>query len=238
LKASLHNWQVKSGFNFIMSYFIDLTGQRFGKLVVLQRAEKPKGIKGKEAYWLCQCDCGNQKVVVSYSLKSLNTQSCGCYHRERTTKHGKNNDYLYHIWRNIKAKCYNKKNPNYNLYGGRGITVCDDWKNDFMSFYNWANVNGYKNEKLPSGRNKLTIDRIDVNGNYEPSNCRWVTQKIQCNNTRRTIFIEINNEKKPMQQLIDEYNINRGTFYNRYIKGLRGEDLIAPLKRHRERNKK
>lgn len=113
--------------------------------------------------------------------------------------------------------------------------MCDEWKDDFMAFYNWSYSNGYNDKKLSSGVNKLTIDRVDNDGNYCPENCRWVTQKTQSNNTRRNHFIEINGEKKTMQQWADEHNMSKHTFYARYAKGLRGEDLIAPVKKYRPR---
>lgn len=116
--------------------------------------------------------------------------------------------------------------------------MCDEWKDDFMAFHNWSYSNGYNDEKLSSGVNKLTIDRVDNDGNYCPENCRWVTQKTQSNNTRRNHIIEINGEQKTMQQWADEYNMSKHTFYARYAKGLRGKDLIDPVKKYRPRRVK
>ena len=170
-----------------MGNFKDLTGQRFGRLIVIKRVENDK--LGK-AQWLCQCDCGNKKEVSTQSLKSGKVQSCGCLHKEmlinRLTTHGKTKTRIYRIWSRMKASCSNPNVIGYKNYGGRGITVCCEWRNNFMSFYNWAIANGYSDE--------LTIDRIDVNGNYEPSNCKWSTKKEQANNMRTNKLLTYNGE--------------------------------------------
>ena len=116
--------------------------------------------------------CGEEFRTQIKGVKNGNTKSCGCY----TKKHGLTNTRLYNIWVNIKARTLNPKHKNYKYYGGRGITICEEWKNDFMSFYNWAMSNGYSDE--------LSIDRIDNDGNYCPENCRWTTQTIQTRNQR------------------------------------------------------
>ena len=104
---------------------------------------------------------------------------------------------LYKVWKSLKQRCTNKNDPRYKDYGGRGITYCEEWK-EFKPFYDWAMANGYKDEPLKSGRNKLSIDRIDVNGNYEPSNCRWATDKEQANNTRFNMLLEEKYTKCPV----------------------------------------
>ncbi len=158
-----------------MSKFKDLRGQKFGKLTVLCRLYNTKGHK---TYWMCVCECGNLAEVRSDSLYNGHTKGCGCLnHEPKNTHHGKYCTRLYRVYYNIKKRCYNHKDENnYNYYGERGITMCDEWRNDFMSFYNWAMNNGYSDN--------LTIDRIDVDGNYEPSNCRWITMKQQGRNKR------------------------------------------------------
>jgi len=156
----------------------DLTGMTFERLTVINRANNI----GKSVAWNCKCNCSNQTelIVIGNSLVSRNTKSCGCLNSEmskiRFTTHGKYQTRLYNIWREMKARCHDINNPRYKDYGGRGIKVCQEWLDDFMNFYNWSMDNGYSEE--------LEIDRIENNGIYEPSNCRWTTREIQCRNQR------------------------------------------------------
>lgn len=168
-----------------MSAKKDLTGQRFGRLTVV--ADSGKRNNGY-ILWECRCDCGNTKIVDGWRLRSGATQSCGCLRQElavehikgvkKKPKHGLVDHRLFGIWSGMKTRCYNENNKDFKDYGGRGITICDEWLADFLCFYNWAMENGYQDD--------LTIDRMDVNGNYEPSNCKWSTRGEQARNQRRT----------------------------------------------------
>ncbi len=197
----------------------DLIGMRFGRLVVVKEVVPIESIGEKRKAYLCRCDCGKSKVIRATSLPVKNgTKSCGCLIKETHTKYNsipeKTQNRLYWVWSDIKTRCYNKNSVRYKDYGGRGIKICDEWL-DFQNFYEWAMTNGYKEEMLPSGRNRLTIDRIDVNGNYCPENCRWVTQKEQTNNTRVNHYLEFNGKKQTLSEWGEEVGISVSTLAQR-----------------------
>ena len=154
-----------------MGKIINLSGQRFGRLIALSNTGKKCGA---HLIWLCKCDCGKLVEVLGDNLRSGNTKSCGCLRKEIVTIHGDSRIRLYYIWHSMKARCYNSNNNNYKYYGERGIKVCKEWKNNYMMFKNWALANGYKEG--------LTIDRIDNDGNYCPENCRWLTKSENSRN--------------------------------------------------------
>lgn len=185
----------------------DISGQKFGRLTALYHLHNTKG----RTKWLCVCECGNLKWVSITHLRGGATKSCGCYNKEQCkmkfTKHGKRYDRLWNIWEHIKQRCYNINNKNYKDYGGRGIAVCDEWRNDFQAFYDWAINNGYDDT--------LTIDRINVNGNYEPNNCRWVPNKQQARNRRNNRTFTINGETHCLSEWCEVLNLKRSTVFNR-----------------------
>lgn len=160
-------------------YKHDFRGKRFGKLTALEPTTNR--VHGK-VMWLCRCDCGNFCTVMSTRLASGHTKSCGCYNSEHTvlmnTTHGGTYSRLYSIWSSMKTRCYNPKSKSYGYYGGRGISVCQEWRNDFSAFREWALSHGYQDN--------LTLDRIDGDGSYSPGNCRWATWHEQRTNQRRS----------------------------------------------------
>lgn len=191
---------------------IDFTGERFGKLIVKYKAFTKNGFP----YWHCECDCGNEIDVRVYSLTSGNTLSCGCLQKERaktkSATHGGRFDRLYGVWTNIKTRCYNQNSSSYKDYGERGITMCEEWKNSYLAFKEWSCANGYDDT---AEKGKCTIDRINVNGNYEPNNCRWVDAKTQANNTRANVKYKYDGKEYTLAELADKYNINYKTLHLR-----------------------
>ena len=163
---------------------LDLAGKRFGKLEARFPAYRGKS---NNMYWYCQCDCGNGCFVNSQNLKSGKTKSCGCLRSEKASESNKHrghdiprkNNRIYRIYQGMKTRCYNKTDKHYLYYGARGISICYEWLNSFEAFENWALQNGYSET--------LTIDRIDNDGNYEPTNCRWATTATQNANKRHKV---------------------------------------------------
>lgn len=211
-KKSCGCYRVESA---IKTHFEDLSGRRFGKLVAIKRDKN----RGKRTIWMCKCDCGKTAFVEAHGLKGGTTRSCGCLKYEsKNEKHGKTKTRLYSIWSKMKDRCTRKNNPAYKWYGGRGIVICKDWINDFMSFYNWAMENGYNDN--------LSIDRIDVNGNYEPSNCRWILLEEQALNTRATKFLTYKGETKTVSEWCEITGIKKTTMLNRIRLGFTAEECI------------
>lgn len=194
---------------------IDLAGQKFGRLTVIRSA----GTQNNRAMWLCRCECGKELIVEGHKLRNGNTKSCGCYQRDRAkesqTRHNGSSSRLYGVWACMVQRCTNPNNNSYKRYGARGIKVCNDWL-DFGKFQEWAMANGYNpNAK----RNECTLDRINNNGNYESSNCRWITHKEQTHNTRRNHNITINGETHCISEWARIYNIKRETIKDRILSG-------------------
>ena len=176
-------------------------GDVFDNWTVLEILPK---IKNYRRTFRCKCVCGAIKDIDAFNVIEGKSKSCGCIAiektKQRTTKHGMTNTPLHNIWCGMRERCYNPNCSAYKHYGGRGIVICDEWYNDFMNFYQWSIENGYKKG--------LSIDRIDVNGNYEPSNCRWATTNEQCNNRRNNIKLTYNGKTQTLFQWCQEYNLD------------------------------
>jgi hypothetical protein len=203
-------------------------GTRYGRLVVIKEVEPRKVSRGHDRQFLCKCDCGNMVVTLLRSLRFGRTSSCGCKQRESATSIGgskricPNNDTarrIYSIWRGMKSRCYCKANSTYDNYGGKGISVCDEWRNEFLAFYRWSMEHGYKDG--------LTIDRIDGRGNYEPSNCRWATMKVQANNTKKNVLITHGGETHTVTEWSRITGINRTTLQLRMKNGWDDDMLFS-----------
>lgn len=214
-----------------MGRLIDLTGTRFGRLMVIERTGNARD---GHARWRCLCDCGKRVTVCGNDLKKSTTRSCGCLRLDKVEEmvrinvengHGKSRSRLYSIWSNMKQRCYNEKHPEYSIYGGRGIKICNEWLRDFMSFYDWALLHGYKED--------LSIDRVDVNGPYAPGNCRWATAKEQSNNLRTNRRYTIDGTTKTLKQWSEEYHISYCKLRSRIYIGWSIEEALglAPRKR-------
>lgn len=195
--------------------FIDLTGEKYNLLTVIRKTSK-KDPQGR-LLWECKCDCGNTTLVNSNNLKTGQVKSCGClFHKYSDYSSILNNhkdDYrrLYGIWKNIKSRCTNTNDKSYNNYGGRGITIDSEWEKSFIKFAEWAYLHGYNND--------LTIERINVNGNYSPENCTWTTLKNQARNRRSTLWITYQGETKSLAEWCEIYGTNYKRTHGRMRRG-------------------
>ena len=202
----------------------DLAGKRFYMLRVIEFAE----FRNRKSYWLCECECGTRKVVARRDLSEGRVKSCGCLrgieNRSRA-KHGLATSKIYNTYMSMLKRCYLPSNTSYKYYGERGITVCDEWRNKengLQVFYKWAKANGYDGS--------LQIDRINVNGNYEPSNCRWVTGKVNSNNKRNNVTVTINGVTRNLYEWQEVTGIHYQTIKNRMESGWEKEDLLSPTR--------
>lgn len=189
---------------------VDITGQTFGRLTTLGPVNRASN---RQIMWLCRCDCGNLSTVQGNDLRRLHSLSCGCYNTENQitvhTTHGLSDDPLYETWCHIIGRCYLSADKSYPNYGGRGIIISDMWRHDFQAFYDHVS-------QLPNFRKKgYTLDRIDNDGDYEPGNVRWATQKEQCRNQRRNRMLSYNGETKCLAEWADDTGISRANLWNR-----------------------
>lgn len=205
---------------------IDEVGNVYGRLTVMERVEN--NTKRRGAIFRCECSCGNSEYLVfGGDLRKGRVNSCGCYKSELVTKnnttHGMKSSRIYRIYHNMITRCTKKNNPGYERYGKRGIKVCDEWSSEtgFSNFLEWSMNNGYSEE--------LSIDRINNDGNYEPANCRWVTNDIQANNKSTSRFYELNGETKTVSQWSKRYNINYDNLINRLNKGMSLKDALIDM---------
>lgn len=227
----INNWEVV----FMKFDVNDIVGNKYGRLTVIKfDHSKPvvlkNGIKnGFRYFYLCQCECGAYTITSRNALFCGESKSCGCYRKEQAYKANyKLNKYtntrLYGIWIKAKQRCNNPNNHAFKNYGGRGITMCKEWFNNSKTFIDWAMTNGYQEN--------LTLDRIDVNGNYEPNNCRWVDMKTQCNNKRNNHNLTFNGETHTIKEWAAIIGIKRETLRNRinYFGWSIEKALTTPLK--------
>ena len=212
-------------------------GDRFGKLVVLSCHESMNG----RSYCFCKCDCGAKGVTAYYkTLLEGKTDCCTkCKAKQQTKKKKEPKEKkerkpanplikhpLHRVWSSMIMRCENPKRPYYYLYGGRGIKVCDEWRKDYMSFYSWSMENGYKIEMMEFNRNRYTLDRIDVNGDYTPENCRWVDYREQADHKRHTLPFEMNGETKPIIEWLHQFNATVPYFYCLMREGMTEKEAL------------
>jgi hypothetical protein len=197
----------------------DLTGQKFNMLTVIGFSHT----KDDKRFWHCVCECGKETVVRGRYLQTGHTRSCGCLKAKKKPKHGKAHTRIYRIWRSMKARTNPNNREKYPYYSGRGIAHCKEWDH-FEPFYEWAMANGYSDN--------LSIDRKDVNGNYEPSNCRWATLEEQGRNKRNNHLIEIDDNKITVSELTDITKFGKPCMAARVRRGYSGEKLLREKRKY------
>jgi len=208
-----------------MGKLIDLTGQKFGRLIVIERTLN----QGIQTSWLCQCSCGQQTIVKGNNLKNGHTRSCGCLYRESRRnnrygyKHGYSNSHTYNTWHLMLQRCNNLMHTAYKNYGGRGIRVCEAW----LKFENFLQDMGER----PEG---MSLDRIDNDGDYCKENCRWITQGEQMRNTRRNITITIDNVTKCLKEWCEFYQLSYHKVYDRLYHGWTPEEALELITRKKK----
>lgn len=212
----------------------DLTGQKFNMFTVLEFSHVEYGKRNRRTYWIAQCECGTIKPIRGDQLKT--TISCGCHKKEVDSQKMKklakermkydgdialSKHPLYTKWRGMINRCYDNRDSHYPRYGGRGITVCKEWKDDFRKFYDWSIENGYTD--------KLEIDRINNDGNYEPGNCRYITRKKNCSNRSNSVRVTFKGYSKSVTEWAELFGSEAKTFYYLHKKGIPYETIIEVL---------
>ena len=213
----------------MLNFKEDLSGKRFGRLIVVSYAGQD--LKGHSSLWDCRCDCGKTKIVRRKSLKNGETTSCGCYSSECTSarfkKHGFKNHRLYIIWKSMRQRCNCITNQRYHDYGGRGITICQEW-DEFTEFYSWAMANGYNST--------LTIERKEVNGNYCPENCTWILPELQSSNRRNNHRLTFDGQTKTISEWSRDMGGDFNLVYRRIKRGWPIEEALTIKNRGRDRH--
>lgn len=203
-----------------MTKIIDMTSKRIGLLLVIERSASNKT---GQARWLCQCDCGNTLVVQGNHLRSGHTQSCGCLarliNRDRQFKHGDSFTPTHRAWTKMKSRCLNPSDKSYKYYGGRGITVCQ----------RWLDYNAFLADMGPKPTSGHSLDRINVNGSYEPGNCRWASKTQQARNMRKTVYLSVDGQTIPLADLAETLGIRLETLRSRLLRGWTADEIIQPL---------
>lgn len=215
-----------------MPIYQSLVGQKFGELEVIARDSNKN-----RTYFVCACSCGNRVSVREDKLKNGQAISCGCRRRKRSdATHDMSRTRLYHVFEAMRQRCGNPRAQEYKNYGGRGIKVCEEWRGTggFQRFYDWAMRNGY-DENAPYG--SCTLDRIDVNGDYTPENCRWVTSKEQAKNTTRNIIIEYGGEARCLKEWSEVTGLSYAAIAKRYRSGWPVAEILGYEPHHREEKK-
>jgi len=222
MTSCLINGRIKSCGCMNKTNRIDLTGQRFGRLIVTGLHEDPNDDKLK---WDCVCDCGNRKVVYGAHLRYGKVKSCGCLKAENDAPHPDSfyNQRLYGVWCGMLQRCSDKGHSSFHNYGGRGIAVCDEWRN-YEVFRSWAYANGYDENHDSTS---CTLDRIDVNSDYCPENCRWVDRKTQSRNTRRNFLVEYKGELLSATDVAEREGIKANTLLKRLKSGYSLEEALC-----------
>lgn len=209
------------------SRMLDIRGQRYGRLIAVAPC---CAIKSRRLYWACSCDCGNTVISPLDSIRRGDTSSCGCYNRELRSSHNMTGTPTYAAWNGITARCYNQKDRNYSNYGGRGIKVCDRWRESFKAFL--EDMGERPDARYSLGRAEYSLDRIDVNGDYEPGNCRWATYLQQQRNKRCGLFLTYKQETLCVAEWGERLKISRNVLYFRLKSGWSVEQALETPVKH------